>query len=97
MRVLIVVPHYFKGTLETAVNRSTQAGAETEHLRALVASISSLHHALAGRSHMKGSSTRSPDEPVVARTRGRWRHPGEAPHVAEPVIGRAFARSVGSQ
>jgi hypothetical protein len=31
---------------------------------------------------MKRGSTRSPDEPAVARMRGRWRHPGAVPHVA---------------
>jgi hypothetical protein len=31
---------------------------------------------------MKKGSTRSPDEPLVARMRGRWRHPGAVPHVA---------------
>ena len=41
-------------------------------------------------------STRSLDEPVAARMRGRWRHPGAVPHIAEPVIGRVFARPVGS-
>ena len=49
----------------------------------------------AGQSHMKRGSTRSPDEPPVARMRGRWRHPGAVPHVTE-FIGRAFARPVGS-
>jgi hypothetical protein len=39
---------------------------------------------------------RSPDEPSVARMRGRWRHPGAVPHVVEFIIGRAFARPVGS-
>jgi hypothetical protein len=28
--------------------------------------------------------------------RGRWRYPGAVPHVAEFIIGRAFARPVGS-
>ena len=31
---------------------------------------------------MKRGSTRSPDEPPVARMRGRWRHPGAVPHLA---------------
>ena len=31
---------------------------------------------------MKRGSTCSPDEPAVARMRGRRRHPGAAPHLA---------------
>ena len=46
MRILIVMPHYFKGTAEAAVNRSTQIGARGERVRALVAAISALHQAL---------------------------------------------------
>jgi len=35
---------------------------------------------------MKRGSTRSPDEPPVARLRGRWRHPGAVPHVAASIL-----------
>src|SRR3984893_6593287 len=38
--------------------------------------------AAASLSHVKRAGTRSPDEPPVARMRGRWRHPGAVPHVA---------------
>jgi hypothetical protein len=62
---------------------------ENEHCRGSLPFV-------AGQSRMKRGSTRSPDEPLAARTRGRWRHPGAVPHVAELVIGRAFARPVGS-
>jgi hypothetical protein len=31
---------------------------------------------------MKRGSPCSPDEPPVARMRGRWRYPGAVPHVA---------------
>jgi hypothetical protein len=48
-RILIVMPHYyFNGETATAVNRSTQAAAREERLRALVAAVSSLHQALGG-------------------------------------------------
>jgi len=48
MRILVVMPHFFKGTAAAAVNRSTQAGANQERLRSLIAAISGLHQALGG-------------------------------------------------
>ncbi len=39
MRVLIVMPHFFRGTVEGGTNRSTQVGADAERLRTLVASV----------------------------------------------------------
>jgi hypothetical protein len=51
MRTLITMPHFFRGTVEAATNRSTQIGARDERLRALVAAISSLHQALGGSSY----------------------------------------------
>jgi hypothetical protein len=75
MRILIVMPHYFKGTLATAVNRSTQAGAEAERLRALVAAISSLHQAL-------GSSSYGLDH----GQRTAWPMTRDQPHALDIVI-----------
>jgi hypothetical protein len=45
MRVLIVIPHYFGGT-DDSPNRSRMTAARPERLRALIATISSLHQAL---------------------------------------------------
>jgi hypothetical protein len=75
MRTLIVMPHFFKGTLETAVNRSTQAGAEAERLRALVASISSLHQALGGSTYGLDHGQRT-----------AWPMLPEKPHALDIVI-----------
>jgi hypothetical protein len=43
VRVLFVIPHFFKATDPRATNRSTQPQAQGERLRALTATISSLH------------------------------------------------------
>jgi hypothetical protein len=51
MRILITMPHFFRGAAEAATNRSTQIGAREERLRALVAAISSLHQALGGSTY----------------------------------------------
>jgi len=43
MRILVVMPHYFRETGADETNRSRRIGARPERLRALVAAISGLH------------------------------------------------------
>jgi hypothetical protein len=47
-RILIALPHDFNGAASHSVNRSTQASARDERLRALIAAISSPHQSLGG-------------------------------------------------
>jgi hypothetical protein len=75
VRILITIPHYFGGQASPAVNRSTQASARTERLRALVSAISSLHQSL-------GSSTYGLDH--GART--AWPMAQERPHALDILI-----------
>ena len=75
MRILIVIPHYFKGKADPTVNRSTQIGARAERLHALVASISSLHQAL-------GNSTYGLDHGL----RTAWPLTPEGPHALDIVV-----------
>jgi hypothetical protein len=75
MRVLIVTPHFFKGTVEGATNRSTQVGADAERSRALIASISSLHQALGGSTYGLDHGQRT-----------AWPMMAEQPHALDIVI-----------
>ncbi|MEW6438249.1 MAG: calcium-binding protein [Pseudomonadota bacterium] len=43
MRILIVIPHYFRGMSDQAHNRSYQPSARQERAQALIATVSSLH------------------------------------------------------
>ncbi len=45
MRLLVVIPHYFKGHDANATNRSHRADAREERLRALIGTLASLHQA----------------------------------------------------
>jgi hypothetical protein len=75
MRILIVMPHFFRGTVEGATNRSTQVGAEAERLCALVATISSLHQALGGSTYGLDHGQRT-----------AWRMMPEEPHSLDVVV-----------
>ncbi len=75
MRTLIVIPHFFDATAEATVNRSRQAGARDERLRALVAVISGLHQAL-------GAGTFGLDH----GQRTAWPMAQSAPHTLDLVI-----------
>jgi hypothetical protein len=48
MRLLFVIPHYFKGLDPAATNRSHRAEARTERLHALVATVAALHQNFGG-------------------------------------------------
>jgi hypothetical protein len=45
LRILVIIPHFFGGLDANATNRSTRPGARDERLRALMATIASLHQA----------------------------------------------------
>ncbi len=49
MRILLAIPHYFRGVSEKAHNRSYQPGAKPERVQALVTTIASLHQTFGSR------------------------------------------------
>lgn len=51
MRVLFVIPHFFSGTDANPINRSRRSGAAEERLRALIATIGSLHQIFGSRTY----------------------------------------------
>ncbi|MBV9979889.1 hypothetical protein [Bradyrhizobium sp.] len=75
MRTLIVMPHFFKASVQVATNRSTQIGAHDERLRALIAAISSLHQALGGSTYGLDHGERT-----------AWHMSPAAPHALDIVI-----------
>ncbi|MGY3585705.1 hypothetical protein ACVIGB_005240 [Bradyrhizobium sp. USDA 4341] len=75
VRILVVIPHFFRGTDPNATNRSTQPQARRERLHALSATISSLHQTF-------GSSTYGLDH----FQRSAWQAAPHIPHVLDIVV-----------
>jgi hypothetical protein len=75
MRILITMPHFHKGSEQAAVNRSTQAGAHQERLRALIAAIAGLHQALGGSTYGLDHGRRT-----------AWPMTQQAPHALDIIL-----------
>jgi hypothetical protein len=68
MRLLLVIPHFFKGLDAPATNRSHRADARDERLRSLIATIASLHQNLGAGAYGLDHFSRVAWRPVAANT-----------------------------